>query len=205
MVLIFPLISNCSNSLSNSLETIASTSTTIAIKISRMFHSFLRSFLKYTFHIFSFISTCLMVSASNIPKYLFSFSPSVQMHYCSIPSVDSLFLLFIMSMAYFSMPNFIPMCCWCILIVCIKISNPFFIFRKYIYFSHINVFNFSSDVVNLQPPEHFLRSWLSDNIAITNSSGENGSSWKMPHCFFYLGLPLSNLPASFPWYSCWSL
>ena len=83
--------------------------------ISFLQHSFVSSsfliLLRYSFFIFSFISTCLMVSASKMPNYLnVSFSPSVLILSWfgnSIPSVWCLFLLFITSMAQFSMPNIV--------------------------------------------------------------------------------------------------
>ena len=69
--------------------------------------------LRYSFLIFSFISTYLLVSASNIPRYLYIFfSLSVLIFSwfsCSIPSVMRRFLLLIINMARFSTPNSIPM------------------------------------------------------------------------------------------------
>ena len=69
--------------------------------------------LSYTFLILFFISTCLMVSAFNISKYLYVFfSPSVQISPwfgSSIPFVMCRFPLFTISMVHFSMPNSIPM------------------------------------------------------------------------------------------------
>ena len=68
---------------------------------------------RYSFRILSFISTCLMITASKILKYLLvSFSPSVQIlssFGSSIPSVIFRLPLFMTSMAYFSMSNSIPM------------------------------------------------------------------------------------------------
>ena len=61
----------------------------------------------------SFISTCLMVSASRIPKYLFvSFYPTVlslSRLGSSIPSVIYRLPLLIISIAHFSIPNSVPM------------------------------------------------------------------------------------------------
>ena len=69
--------------------------------------------LKYSFLIFSFICTCLMVSTSKMPKYLLvSFYPKVLILSWlgnSIPSVRCRLSLFITSMAHFSMPNSFPM------------------------------------------------------------------------------------------------
>ena len=62
-------------------------------------------FLRYSFSIFSFISTCLMVSASKMPKYLYvSFYLGVLILSWfgnSIPSVRCRLPLFIISMAQF--------------------------------------------------------------------------------------------------------
>ena len=85
---------------------------------------------RFSFSIFSLISTCLMVTASNIPKYLLvSFSPSVLMttwFSSSTPSVRWCRLpLFITSMAHFSMPNSIPISWLYILTVCNRVSKYF--------------------------------------------------------------------------------
>ena len=72
-------------------------------------HSFVSSsflvLLRYSFLIFSFISPCLIVSASKMPKYLYvSFSPSVLIFSwfgSSFPSVRCCLPLFITSMAIF--------------------------------------------------------------------------------------------------------
>ena len=77
------------------------------------------------FNFFSFMSTCLMVSPFNIPKYLqVSFSSSVLINtlFCSsTPSVVCCLLLFITSMAHFSMPNSIPISWLYILTICIRV------------------------------------------------------------------------------------
>ena len=87
------------------------------------------SFFWGTHFLFFFNLLFLMMSASNIPWYLwFFFSPPVLIlswFDSSIPSVISLFPLFIMSMAHFSMPNFILICELYILIVCIRDSSSF--------------------------------------------------------------------------------
>ena len=76
--------------------------------------SFLVRFVQGILYLFSsFISACLMVSASNIPKYLkFSFSRNVLILSSfggSMPSLICLFPLFIMSMAHFYMVNSFPL------------------------------------------------------------------------------------------------
>ena len=83
--------------------------------------------LIYSFLIFYFITTYLMVSASIIPKYLqVSFSPNVLL-FCwfgrSIPAIISCFPL-IFHMAHF-LPNYIPISCLYILIFCIRVPNTF--------------------------------------------------------------------------------
>ena len=74
--------------------------------------------LRYSFLICSFISTCFMVSASNVPQYLYvSFSPSVLIFSwfgCSISSAVCRFPLFITCIAHFSMSHSI-LCPDCIL------------------------------------------------------------------------------------------
>ena len=87
--------------------------------------------LKYSFFLFFifFTSTCLLVSASNIPEYLhvsffwafwcFSWFGSL------IPSVTCRFPLFITSMVHFSVPNSIPMSWLFILTACIRVFNYF--------------------------------------------------------------------------------
>ena len=95
-----------------------------------------RSFLvhlRFSFLFISFISAYLMVSASNTPKILkLSFSPSVWiLFWFSTPFVCLffyLFLLLIVSIAYFSVPNFIPVSWFYILIVCIRASNSFSVY-----------------------------------------------------------------------------
>ena len=76
------------------------------------------------FFILFFILVCLMVFDSNFPKYLsFSFSPSVLILFwfsSLIPSIISLFPLFIMRRAQFSMSNSIPLSWLYILIVLLR-------------------------------------------------------------------------------------
>ena len=69
--------------------------------------------MRYSFLIFSFISTCLMVSASKIPKYLYvSFSLGVLIESwfgCSIPSVRCRLPLFI-NILLCQIPSLCPDC-----------------------------------------------------------------------------------------------
>ena len=85
--------------------------------------------LGYSFLIFSFISTCLMVSDSNIHMYLKVFYFSSVLIFPgfghSIPSVRCRLPLFTTSLAHFSMPNSIPMSWQHILTACIWVSNSF--------------------------------------------------------------------------------
>ena len=102
-----------------------------------LLHSFVSgSFLVlqiYYFLFFSFISTCSMVSASKMPKYLYvSFSLSVLILYwfgSSIHLVRCRSPLFITSIAHFAMPNSIRMSWLYILAVCISFQ-VFFIVCK---------------------------------------------------------------------------
>ena len=73
-----------------------------------------------------FISTCLMVSASNISKYLqFSFSSSILIFSKFSNSIRCRFLLLLICMAHFSMPNTIPVSWQYIFTAYIRISSFF--------------------------------------------------------------------------------
>ena len=134
--------------------------------------------LGYSFLIFPFISTCLMISNS---KYLWvSFSPNVlnlSWFGSSILSVKCRLPLFITSMAHFSMPNSIPMTWLYILTESIKVYNSFSFLANslmssmYIRWLFCNLLSFYPDV-------HFLSMWLSGIIAIINSNGDSASPWK---------------------------
>ena len=95
-----------------------------------------------TFFIFHFISTCLMVSASKMPTYLYvCFSSSVLLFSwfgSSIPSARCRLPLFITSMAYFPMPNSISMSWLYILTACIIASSSFLIFCKQFDVVHVH-------------------------------------------------------------------
>ena len=76
--------------------------------------------LRYSFVIFTFMSSCRPLPIS--------FSPNVLILSCLgsyIPSYNCLFLPINMSMAIFSTPNSIPISWLYILIVCISVSNTF--------------------------------------------------------------------------------
>ena len=104
-----------------------------------------------------------MVSASNIPKYLYvSFGPSILMTWfgCSFPSVMYRLPLFIASMMHFSMPN-------SILISWLYILTVWGFFRLSFY-----------------PPVHFLRMWLSGIMVIANTDDDSASPRNMPLWIF---------------------
>ena len=139
--LVFSLLSIC---LSYSLvhfkkgpEYLTSETAQVFIHVIRfLLHSFVSSsflvLLRYSFLIFSFISTCLMVPASKMPKYLYvSFYPSVLIlswFGSFVPSVRCRWPLFISSMAHFSMPNSTSVSWLFILTACIRISSSFSFF-----------------------------------------------------------------------------
>ena len=144
--------------------------------------------LRYSFEIFSFISTYLM-SASNILKYLYvSFSLGVLIFSWFsnlIPFVMCRFPQFIISMAHFSKSNSIPMSWLYILTACIRVSNYFsFLANSLISFMYIRWFIFSCDLISLYPAVHFLSMWLSGIIAIINSNGDCASPWNIPLWIF---------------------
>ena len=145
--------------------------------------------LRYSFWILSFISTCLMVSASKIHNYLFiSFSPSVLIlswFGSSIPSVLYRLLLFITSMTQFSIPNSIPMSWLYILTACMRVSSSFSYLENSLMSSmYIKWLIFSCDLLSLYPAVHFLSMWLSGFIVILNSNGDIASSSKLPLSIF---------------------
>ena len=99
----------------------------------QVFTPFIR-FLLHSFvsWVFSFISSWLIKPDSNMPKYLYvSFSRTVLIlssFGSSIPSIRCRLSRFIPSMAYFSMPNSIPMSGLYILTACIRVLSSFFHF-----------------------------------------------------------------------------
>ena len=100
---------------------------------------------------------------------------------CSIPFVMCCFLLFIISMPHFSIPNFIPMFWLNILTACFRASSSFSFFEKSLISSmYIRWLIFSCDSVSFYLAMHFPSMWLSVIIAITNSNGDSSSPWKIP-------------------------
>ena len=145
--------------------------------------------LRYLFWIFPFISTCLMVSASKMPKYLLvSFSPSILIlswFVSSIPSVRSCLPLFITSMAHFSMLNSIPLSWLYILTACIRFSSSFSFFANSLMSSmYIRWLIFSWDLLSFYLAVHFLSMWFSGIAAIMNFNGDNASPWNIPLWIF---------------------
>ena len=78
--------------------------------------------LRYFLSIFSFISSCLMVSASNISKY-FIFFQTFRIFLIWLFYSFRHLPLFILSMTHFSMPNSIPIFWLYILTASIKVSK----------------------------------------------------------------------------------
>ena len=79
-------------------------------------------------------------------------------------------------MAHISLPNYISISWLHILIVCIRVSNYFSFFANILMSSiYLRGLIFSCDLLNVQPPAHFLSMWLSGIIAVTNSNSESTS------------------------------
>ena len=132
------------------------------------------SFSRGSLIIFPFICSSLLVSASNIHKYvLVSISPCVLIFSwfgSSIPSMIRHFLLFITCMAHFSMLNSIPISSLYILTARNWVSSSFSV--------------------------HFLSIWLGGIIAITNSNSDRAFPRKIALWIFSsvkLFLPTFNL------------
>ena len=70
------------------------------------------------------------------------------------------FLLFIMSMAYFSMPNSIPISSLHILTVCIWVFNSFSFLANSLMSTYIRWLIFSCDLWSLYFSAHFLNMWV---------------------------------------------
>ena len=110
---------------------------------------------------YAFIFTCLMVLASQMSKYLYvSFSSSVLIlswFGSFIPSVICRVLLFITSMAHFSMPSSIPMCWLYILTECIKVFCSFSFFANSLMPSlNISWLIFTCDLLSLYSSMHII-------------------------------------------------
>ena len=141
--------------------------------------------LRCAFLIFSFISTCLMVSASYIPKYSkVSFSLSILIFSWFVSSISTVmcrFQLFIISMVHFSMLNSISMSWLYILIVCIRVSNSFsFLANSFMQSLYIRWLIFSCDLVSWYLSVHFLSMWLIGIIAVISIKGDSESPLKIP-------------------------
>ena len=130
-----------------------------------------------------------MVTASNIPKYLYYFfSPCFVVFSWfgnSVPSVMCRFQRFITTMVNFSMPNFILLSCLYVLAVYIRVSNSFSILgNSLMSFMNIKWFIFFCDLLSLYPAAHFLKIWLSHIIAIIDNNGDTASPRNMPRWIF---------------------
>ena len=155
----------------------------------------LRSFLvllPYSFWILSFISTCLIESASNMPKYLeVWFSPCVLIlswFGSSIPSVRCRLQFFITNMVHFSMPYSYPMSWLYILFTCIRVSSSFSFYANSLmssmYIRYIRWLTPTCDLLSLYPAAHFLSMWLSGIMAIMICKSASASPWKIPLWIF---------------------
>ena len=150
-------------------------------------HSFVSSsflvLLRYFFFIFSFISSCLMVSVSKIPKYLYvSLSVLILSWFgSSIPSARCCLPLFITTMAHFPLPNSTPMSWLYILTACIRVSSSFSFFANSLMSSmYIRSLIFSYGLLSLYPAVNYLSMWLSGIMTIMNSNYDSASPWNMP-------------------------
>ena len=140
--------------------------------------------MRYSFLIFSFISPCLIVSVSNIRKYLkLSFSPNVCQFGSSGPSVIGCIPLFIISMVHFSVKNYIPISWLYMFTACIRVSDSYlFLANNLMSSMHI----FSCVLWSLYPPVYFLNMWLSGIITIANMNGDWSITGFSPQLSFFL-------------------
>ena len=75
----------------------------------------------------------------------------------------------------------------CIFSLPVLVSNSFLLMANSLMSSmYIRWLIFSYDLLSLYPPVHFLRMWLIDIIAITNSNDNSASPWNIPLRNFYL-------------------
>ena len=115
----------------------------------------------------------------------------------SIPSVIYRLLLFMTSMAHFSMPNSVPMSWLYILTACMRVCSSFSFFANNLISSmYIRWLIFSCDLLRLYPTPHFLSMWFSGIMAIMNSKGDSASPWKMPLWIFVSAMLLPPVVSS---------
>ena len=137
--------------------------------------------LRYSFLIFSFISTCLMVSASIILKYLYvSFSPGVFICFLFvsfIPSVMCYLPLFIIRMADFlsQIPSLYADSIFSLPIL--EFPILFLFLARSLY---TRWFFFSCDLLSFYSPGNSLSIWLSGTIAIPYSNSDSAYLWNIP-------------------------
>ena len=126
-----------------------------------------------------------MASSSNIPKYLYVlFFPSVLIFFSwfgrFILSFMCSFLLVIISISHFSLPNSITMSWLYILRVCILVSNYRSVFANILMSSiYMRWLIFSCNLVSLYLLVYFPNMWLNGIITITNINGDGVSPWKI--------------------------
>ena len=138
---------------------------------------------------YSFLSSCSMVSAFNISKYLHVLlSPSVLIFSWFGISILSIICLFSFSLSakhifLYQIPSLYPDSI--ILIVFIMVCNSFFIFCNILLSSmYMKWLIFSCDLVGFYLPVHFLSMWISGIIAITNNNDDRKSSRNIPPWIF---------------------
>ena len=89
------------------------------------------------------------------------------------------FLLFLISVAHFSMPNSIPMSWLNILTASIRVSNSFSFLANSLISMYIRWVIFSCYLLSLYPLVHFRSMWLSGVSAVTNNNGDSASPWNI--------------------------
>ena len=138
------------------------------------------SLLRYSSLIFSFISSCLMVSAS---KYLlFSFSPSFLTDLVVLfvpPILFSYLLLKTWHIFHCQIPFLYPHCTFIFFVFVSQVLFPLAFSNSLISSMCIRRLIFSCDFVNLKFPLHFQNIKLSGIIARIKNSGQLESPWMM--------------------------
>ena len=144
--------------------------------------------LRYSFLMFFFISTCMIVSTSKILKYLYvSYSPRILIFSwfdSSIPSVRWHLPVFITSKAHFQCQ--IPsLCLNCVFSQCVLEFPVLFHFYK-----QFDVVNVDTVIDFLWRFSKFVSGWtfswyvVSDIIAIINKNGDSAFPWNIPFWIF---------------------
>ena len=148
--------------------------------------------LRYSFKVFSFISTCLCLLP--IFSWLGSSIPFVS-YRCPFLIICMAYFLCQILFLYYNSVFLLPVLGFPIL----------FHFWQTVQCCPCTVVDwfFSCDLVSLSLPLHFISVWLSDIIVITNSNCDKASPWKIPLVIFTLAkiFLLSILLSSFSWFS----